>query len=85
MRVPDDPALPSDEPEIDSPLATAHAGSFLRTLGIVLLIFGVCALPLIRPDLRSGHHFYVFIVAATLVVALLLLVLASILRRRAGS
>lgn len=84
MRVADAPALRSDEPEIDSPLVTAHAGSFLRAVGVVLFIFGLCALPLIRPDLRSGHYFYVSIVAATLVVALLLLGLGSALRRRAG-
>ncbi len=83
MRIADDPSLPSEEPELDSPLVTSHTGSFLRTLGIVLLIFGACALPLLRPDLRSGHHFYVFIVIATLLIALLLLALGSVLRRHA--
>lgn len=84
MRVRDDPAIQPDEPEIDSPLLTSHTGSFLRAVGIVLLVFGICALPLVRPDLRSGHHFYIFIVATTLLVALLLLALGSVLRRNAG-
>ncbi len=84
MRAPDEPAIRSDEPEIDSPLVSSHLGLFLYTLGIVLLIFGACALPLIRPDVRSGHHFYPVVVAATLLIAIFLLGLGLVLRRNAG-
>lgn len=83
MRTADDPGRQRDEPELDSPLEAFHAGAGLRALGLVLLLFALGGLPLVMPDLRSGHYVYLLVVGVVAVVALLVLELGAWLRARA--
>lgn len=81
MRVADDPAIQTEEPELDSPEAISQTPSALRALGAVLLVFALGAVPLVWPDVRSGHRFYISLVLAVAVVALACLELARRINR----
>jgi len=81
MRVADDPESQIEEPELDSSLTERHKAAALRVFGIVLLLFALGAIPLISPDIRAGHHFYVLAVALTFATGLGLLAAGLILRR----
>ncbi len=80
MRIADDPESQVEEPELDSSLTERHVGAALRVFGVIVLLFAAGAIPLISPDIRAGHHFYLLAVALTFVIGLGLLTAGLILR-----
>ncbi len=74
VRRADSPTSQFEVPGIDSPVRQRRISAQLLVFGIVLLVVALMAVPLLTPDLKAGHYFYICAVAASGSLGLALLV-----------
>ena len=71
LRKHDDPSREFELPDFQSSDKPRRVASSLSALGWILLVVAVFAVPLLTPDLKTGHRFYVWAVAVTAILGIL--------------